>query len=463
MIAQWFKTLGRMLTRWCAGMSGASLAVLDACEQDGDADEYSKYAKLGLMMLVVGCLSGASSAYAMFVVCQNWRASGLFGVFWGMVILSLDRLIVATWTLAASWWANVVLIGSRFGLSLLIGFLISYPVELAIFHPEIASVLEKERSEAALSANATIENDPTRKQEREDLLQQKKTLRDEMAKKDSEVQRLYEEFKAEAEGSAGTGKFGYGPVARQKEERYRECKHQYDVLYKRDMAQIAAIDGQLDQLRQSKQQSLVSMDRKQEQATGLLARASALHRLMAERPVVAWIKWGITCLLLLLETLPMLVKLQASLSGKSAYEAKQAEMAARVLDKERHANQAQRHQHDLHAERSRQRLEQTRQTHQADLDAQRQMAAQQQVVRDHDHQTTLQKRDLSRQAELQRQQDEQDLARQHNQTLQSDVAAHTLPQIAHYQKHLMDVALDHWAKEQEALIRANPSRVVQTP
>ena len=125
----------------------------------------------------------------------------------------------------------------------------------------------------------------------------------------NEVQRLYDEFKNEAEAKSGTMKYGYGPVAKQKEQRYLEFNKQGEAFDKRALKEMSKIDARQEALDQTKNTQLKSMDEKQALATGFLARAAGLHRLMKERPVIAWIKWGITLILLLLECIPIFAKL----------------------------------------------------------------------------------------------------------------------------------------------------------
>ena len=432
--------------RLFAWVSGADMQVMEACAQDGVTAEYAKYNKLGIIMLLLGGLAGVSAGYATWTVSQNLAVSVALGIFWGLMILSVDRLIVATWTVTRSKAVTALTLLARLIMTLLIGYLVSYPVEMAIFQPEIMLMLSREQTEEALKRNAEIENDPAMKTERQSLDEKQNSIKQELDGKQQELQGLYRAFIDESEGRDGTGEIGHGPVAKQKEARYKECKREYQALQIKDEAEIAKIQNHLDKIQAVKEQRLAEMDSKQSLATGLLARASALHHLMAERPVVAWIKWAITLILLLLESLPILTKLSASLSEENTFESKKSEMAYRVMDSHEQTKKYYIQQrdlsdqaHELNAQFQRTQMEQAHQAQIAQAEA--------------EAQAHLRQKEMQLQLELQQMETEKVFAQEQRLGLLREIYA--------IQKHLIIIILERWKQEQEALIQQNPSQYVQ--
>ena len=371
---------------------------------------------------------------------------------------------MACWELGKNLLSTLFMMTVRFGLALLVGFLVSYPAELALFRPEINMILAKERTEARLRANALIANDPTLKTEKETLLQQKRELRQEIEARRKETQKLYEEFKDESEGTAGTMRFGHGPVAKQKEERYREAQAQFAAVEKRDLAEIDAIDAGLASLEQMKQERVKAMDEKQANANGILARASALHRLMHERPVVAWIKWAITLILLLLECIPLLTKLSSSLSKDNAYQAKALALRLPILQKSQVAEEQLRSDAEAKArERAAEenawsqsavhRSELIEARHRIAIDAEKEAARRQKELKEAALGSTLQKQEAAHQIDLTRIELEWQREQQDTEEIHSALKATLAGEIEKAYSEVSALVIDKWRQEQAAQIR----------
>lgn len=131
---------------WCAG---ANIEVLEKCPTD-----HAKYFGVGGTIVFTALMASFAGGYAFFTAFKSLVPSIFFGVFWGLLIFNLDRYIVSTigkgdgtqkitieeWKLAAP----------RLLMAILLGFVISTPLELKIFETEIQTVVNRLKIDKAV-------------------------------------------------------------------------------------------------------------------------------------------------------------------------------------------------------------------------------------------------------------------------------------------------------------------------
>ncbi|MBA6315164.1 DUF4407 domain-containing protein [Cellulophaga baltica] len=124
---------------WCAG---ANIQILQKCPTD-----HAKYFGVGGTIVFTALMASFAGGYAFFTAFKSIIPSLFFGAFWGLLIFNLDRYIVSTigkgdgtqkitkeeWKIAAP----------RLIMAVLLGFVISTPLELKIFETEIQTVVER--------------------------------------------------------------------------------------------------------------------------------------------------------------------------------------------------------------------------------------------------------------------------------------------------------------------------------
>lgn len=123
---------------WCAGVNRH---ILRQCPT-----EYAKYAGMGGTIFSTACMAALSGGYAISTVFDNTLIAILFGLFWGFVIIfNLDRLIVNTMysdgkvTIS---WKEFCSGLPRIVIALILGFVISIPLELKIYEKSIDTQIE---------------------------------------------------------------------------------------------------------------------------------------------------------------------------------------------------------------------------------------------------------------------------------------------------------------------------------
>ena len=137
---------------WCAG---ARPEILESCTLD-----HAKYFGIGGTILFTALMASFAGGYAFFTafkqVSETFGADGVtkietilpvsyylaisFGIFWGLLIFNLDRYIVATIkddgkaSISKGEWQNAA---PRLIMAILLGLVISTPLELKLFEKEI--------------------------------------------------------------------------------------------------------------------------------------------------------------------------------------------------------------------------------------------------------------------------------------------------------------------------------------
>ena len=123
--------------------SGVNRKVLRQCPT-----EYAKYAGMGGTIFFTACMAALSGGYAISYVFNNTIVAILFGLFWGMLIFNLDRLIVNTMysdgkvTIS---WQELVSGLPRIVMAVFLGIVISTPLELKIFEDAIDIQIEQDK------------------------------------------------------------------------------------------------------------------------------------------------------------------------------------------------------------------------------------------------------------------------------------------------------------------------------
>ncbi|MFI5957822.1 DUF4407 domain-containing protein [Cryptosporangium sp. NPDC051539] len=340
-------------------LSAADPEILARCRTDRP-----KYVGLGAAVLITACIGGLSCAFALAMALRvNPVVAAVMGAFWALAIMSIDRWMISSVKRQERWYQNLGAAAPRIVLAVLIGIIISTPLVLRIFEPEINSEIVKMHSEDDSAYNRSLRTDPDGKQlqalrkEQTTLNGQIKTLQSGNVdvNSDAEVKRT----KADRDS---------------KQKTYNQNNAAYDRCYlddecgavsksqalpllqaQRDSARKALVQAKddynaaLDTARTSlqgaqskdlgaKQDRLTEVEkgiadlekqqadsRTEHQArtkdnTGLLIRIEALNRVTDDRPTLLWAHLLLFLFLTTFECLPVLVKFLLSLGKPTVYE-----------------------------------------------------------------------------------------------------------------------------------------------
>jgi hypothetical protein len=210
--------------------SGAHISTLEK-----HPTEHNKYIGIGATIFFTGLFAALSGGYAMYFVFKGDSGAVLFALFfgliWGLAIFNMDRYIVSSINKSASVNKQILQATPRILLAIMIGIVISRPLELKIFDKEIkerlkVSYLNNQRSKID-TLNAAFENKYAIEMGK---LNETKAQRDSMA---SAIKTDRQKLNFEIFGNKTTetsGVMGYGPYAKRKEAELKQREQELDTL-----------------------------------------------------------------------------------------------------------------------------------------------------------------------------------------------------------------------------------------
>ncbi len=294
-----------MMNRFFWYCAGADKEILNRSPYS----EHVRYASLGGIVLATGIMAGAAGGFGFYTVFKSVIGAIIFGFLWGLMIFNLDRYIVSSsgkgdGTDAITWgeFKNAI---PRLVLAILLGLIISKPLELKIFEPEINSKLQelqlvesqrrKELSEGIFnsdidSAYAKIEK-----------------LKNEISAKEKKRDVIADKLQEELAGRTGSGRPGEGPTARQIRSDMERTQAELADLKQKNEEEIAI---QRDIVRRNQEERQKSLDANESAIAaydGLIIRLQILHDIA---PTISWI---ITLLFLAIETCPIFFKMMLTI------------------------------------------------------------------------------------------------------------------------------------------------------
>ena len=213
---------------WAAG------AGRDFLEHCIEAEKF-KYECIGALV----CLTATLASFSMFMaVWLTWQKDPWVSVLapsiallWGCLIFTIDRFMVSSLRADASWWTRLVQALPRLALAVIIGIIISRPIEIKIFETEIKKVIGNEIARNLDGFGGKIKNAEMRIgdlaaqpfRERKDALaaeierlkEDQRQLSTSLSGSLGDLAYWQREAEGERDGTAGSRQSGEGP-------RYRE-------------------------------------------------------------------------------------------------------------------------------------------------------------------------------------------------------------------------------------------------
>jgi len=289
---------------WCAG---ANIEVLEECKTD-----HAKYFGVGGTILFTALMASLAGGYAFETAFHSKPLSIVFGLFWGLLIFNLDRYIVSTIGKGDGTqkitWEEWKIATPRLLMAILLGFVISTPLELKLFEDEI---------ELEITANKNSQIEERKNQLNSEFAEisvyegKIDNLRNQINTKREEKDKYYDEYICERDGTCGTGKQGRGPEYLEKKQRYESSLADFKSIESANVSQISEIKTKLDILYGEKKYREKEYIEAADKNLGLLARLDALSRLTKQSTTLLFSKWLITLLFIFIEVAPVLFKLMS--------------------------------------------------------------------------------------------------------------------------------------------------------
>jgi hypothetical protein len=298
--------------------SGADMTILNQVPM-----EKTKYFGIGGTIVFTALMASFAGGYAFFTAFKSPFLAIPFGLFWGLLIFNLDRYIVASFgvgdgkkTISKQ---ELIEAAPRLAMAIILGFVISTPLELKLFEKEINAKIS---TDIAIVQNTIINSsstDPklislnsertqlvTSIKKREEIIENKRLFW-EKSNKDKNDEWNTGKF------SGKTGKGGYyddlKKVADDAEIDYNKTKINYSALNDLDYRKTDIIDTKIDKRDAELRIEIENQTTVQSQNDGLLARLKALGDLTSENTTLLFSKWLITILFIFIEIAPILFKM----------------------------------------------------------------------------------------------------------------------------------------------------------
>jgi hypothetical protein len=343
-----------------------ALAWLGGAREDVLRDapgERPRFVAMAGVLISTAALSGISAAFALAMALKvPVEVAVTGGLVWGAIILNLDRLLIVGMPKQTGVGRNVAAAIPRVVLALIIGAVISTPLTLQIFEPEISAELatmhreEKAAAEEALAADPRFIKIPAlqdEKREAEATIAQGTNInlesdpnyvraQDALRQAEADYEAAQLAWQQEFDGTGGSGIRGDGPITRSKQlardvalAAWEQAKRNFasatdtaratltaaaQKVVADAEANLATIDAQLSDLIDARAEEQAAIENSVDDSGGLLSRLEALFRLGEKDPLLNFAHLMLAALFVCVELLPVLFKLLGNLGKPTAYD-----------------------------------------------------------------------------------------------------------------------------------------------
>ena len=220
----------RNITRFFWFCSGAHIDTLKKYPI-----EHNKYVGIGATIFFTALFASLSGGYAMFFVFSGSTfAVGfaiLFGILWGLAIFNMDRYIVSSINKRGTTNQQILQASPRILLAIMIGVVISRPLELKIFDKEIRQKLRTSYLHGQKSKIDTLQLAYNQKYSQE--IDKNNALKKERDSLTRDINRTRYQLNQEVFGDKSnqtSGIVGYGTYAKQKQAVLQEKQDRLKVV-----------------------------------------------------------------------------------------------------------------------------------------------------------------------------------------------------------------------------------------
>lgn len=313
------KTAVDNVGKFALACSGTNQKILNREDCAGDR---SKYGMIGMFIFLTAVFATLSAGYALYLGFKSIWASVLIGMLWGIFIFNLDRFVISTirkkeidsdlplLRKASLGLTELAKASPRLLLAILISVVISTPLEMKYFEPEIRiEINNRLREERTKEQNIPLRDLSNDVKLRED---ENKSLQDKIDEGVKRREQLRDDVSAEAQARRGTGIYGHGRVTRLLEEKLAKYEIALQAFTDRAQAKIQENLAAIEKFRKKNEALAAARDRQIEDTKySFLNSLRAMNELAGNSSSILWAQRFISFLILFLECTPILMKLMA--------------------------------------------------------------------------------------------------------------------------------------------------------
>lgn len=284
-------------TRFLWWLSTAEPEILSGCVVDR-----GRYAIVGMTVLGTWAFATLAWSYFFSTVVGNWFIAILLGIFMGGIILTIDRALIKG--IGRSNKKRFLPLAFRAILALVIGLFMAQPALLYLFDKEIHVQISLDNEQRRRDKRGR--QDTLYSTQKNRLLQQKKSLQEELNSRYAEVSAARDAFIRETDGTGGSKKIGLKDIAQAKQREYQKLDADYRSKEQQLLPQIKSSDSLMaviDATIQKEQQAFEALLN-----DGFITRIEALNHLVQNNLSVAFRYYLLVVILLLIELMPVITK-----------------------------------------------------------------------------------------------------------------------------------------------------------
>lgn len=283
-------------------------ADFEALKDDRCATERGTYAIIGAAVILTAVLAFISGSYALNTVFKDPQLSMMVGALYALIIFNFDRLVVSSIRRNRGFFSALLSAAPRILVALVIGVIVSKPLELRLFEGEIKADLADQERVATTKART----DSTKGYSEIAHLKDENDAGVKRVRKAEEwVGEATKGLSGEVHATSGSGIPGFGKFAeaQQKEVNRRasaaektrsDVAKQTEINNKQILKEQAELESQLARSSEARQQ-----------ADGFLSRYSALEAMKRKSATIYNIDLALMALFVFIEIGPILSKLFA--------------------------------------------------------------------------------------------------------------------------------------------------------
>ncbi len=327
---------GGIINEFLWNFAGVNKSLLRQCP-----NEYSKYAGMGGTILCTAVMAMLSGAYAIYFVFENVYISIAFGIFWGILILNLDRYIVSTMYSDGKHsisWEEFRSAIPRLIIAIFIGVVIATPLEMKLFEERINIEIAEMESEIQVAQKSKIRlnyEDARIKKEKRII-----EINDEInrLKRIAETSAL--NYTNEISGKNESGKPGEGKIAKGLITQYKRDSINHVKYEQEHSIELAKLKSELDLIEKNEAQDN-NVVKSLAQQKGFCQRYEAFSRIDDNNIELSIVIWFIRLLFIIIEVLPTFLRMMIArgtyddlLQAESIYISKMANRRSEEVEEE---------------------------------------------------------------------------------------------------------------------------------
>ena len=295
---------GGALNEFLWTFAGVDKKLLRQCPS-----EYAKYAGMGGTILCTSIMAMISGAYAIYFVFESSLIACAFGLFWGILILNLDRFIVSTMYSDGKYTISRLELWSglpRIIMAIFLGVVISTPLEMKLFEERIDIQISEIQNERSQQFGNEIKNNDL-----EELKSERQMILQEQQRRQIDIEQQRRDLAAEEEGLSRSGKAGRGPAYRTKRENLNKSETELAAYTEAAKPQMKVLNEKIVKIETEIKVEKENYD-KIVGESGFCQRYEAFAKIDDNNVGLAIVIWFIRLLFIIIEVAPVFFRMMVA-------------------------------------------------------------------------------------------------------------------------------------------------------